>query len=171
MFAGRGLTRTLDPLHPAGGELGAIMVLLPKRRLAIDCLPILGALPPRDGSEITMNQSASRDNLKQVLAGHRGQCVDYQRTSGLGNVRQPFTWLSDVNSEEANRDLAASLHKMKADGDHVRFEAWEMGPDGWQLILGGQVLVLYVEVDSRLAQVRTLLQWASGGEDGRAAQQ
>jgi len=99
-----------------------------------------------------------------VLAGHRGHCDDYQRASGLGHTRQPFTWLPTSSLKEDNDRLAGELQELKRTRETVWFEAWELKDERWQRLLRGKVRVLYAEVDAKISKVRVLLQWAPAAQ-------
>lgn len=102
---------------------------------------------------------------RELLAGHEGVCKGFRRTEDFGHARDPFTWLSssDLNGDVAG--LARELQASKKTHDPLRFEAWEAEDAGWVMVLGGDVLVLYAEVDERLTKVRAILQWADGAPE------
>jgi hypothetical protein len=97
---------------------------------------------------------------RETLAGHRGNCTDYPRASGIGHARQPFTWLSTSDSEEANEVLASELQQFKRSREAVLFEAWALESESWSLLFSDRVRVIYVGVDRKDSKVRALLQWA-----------
>lgn len=106
-------------------------------------------------------QTADRSR-RELLAGHEGMCKGFRRTEDFGHARDPFTWLSSSELSEDVAGLARKLQESKQTHDPLRFEAWQAEEAGWVMVLGGDVQVLYAEVDERLTKVRAILQWADG---------
>ncbi|HEX7003526.1 MAG TPA: hypothetical protein VF168_05020 [Trueperaceae bacterium] len=102
-------------------------------------------------------ETGQRDR-REVLAGNRGRCSDYQTTSLFGREREPFTWLSDGGPTE-DSSLENLLHEYMSGSAIVRFEALELQDEDWAVQLSGNVRILYVEFDGRISKVRALLQW------------
>lgn len=111
------------------------------------------------------------DTKKEMLAGNRGNCADYKRSHDFGRAREPFTWMSSDDSEEANELLESQLQDYQRSGEPVRFEAWEAEDGRWQMAFTAEVRVLYVEIDTRLPKVRALLQLIPAFQAGERTRQ
>lgn len=96
---------------------------------------------------------------REMLAGNRGHCSDYKHTNVFGHAREPFTWLSVDGQEDDHQLLVTELLAIQRSRGVARFEAWEVEDESWRIVHSGEVHVIYVELDARLAKVRALLQW------------